>query len=66
MDLALRQLVKEYGYTEINKQLFTLAMEDRDKTTFGDIDNWYFEIVSDGFYNLLTKIEKFEEMTKEI
>jgi hypothetical protein len=66
MDLALRQLIKEYGYTEINKQLFTLAMIDRDNTILGDIDNWYLEIVTDGFYNLLVKIEQFEERIKEI
>jgi hypothetical protein len=66
MDLALRQLIKEYGYTAINQQLFTLAMIDKNETTLGDIDNWYFEIVADGFYNLLQKIDQFEERIKEI
>jgi len=35
MDLALRQLIKEYGYTAISQQLFILAMEDRDNWNFG-------------------------------
>jgi hypothetical protein len=62
----LKQLIREYGYESINSNLFELSMENKREYEYGGLEDWYFEILSNGYYDSMMKIINFNEKIKEI